>query len=106
MPRLRISLRCLMVAVLVAGIAFWAIRLTRLSSRYREQAAHHSNELMYVWNICCFDDLKTEASRRRHAEHLAFSRRREADHVALKAKYDRASRYPWLSLVPDPPMPE
>jgi len=27
-------------------------------------------------------------------------------HEALKAKYERAARYPWLSVAPDPPAPK
>jgi hypothetical protein len=27
-------------------------------------------------------------------------------HRALKAKYERAVRYPWLPVEPDPPEPE
>ena len=32
--------------------------------------------------------------------------RRIAYHQAMKQKYERASRYPWLPVLPDPPEPE
>jgi hypothetical protein len=32
--------------------------------------------------------------------------KRLAWHVHLQGKYERAARYPWLPVVPDPPYPE
>ena len=31
---------------------------------------------------------------------------RRGRHASLKAKYERAARYPWLSVPPDPPEPK
>ena len=32
--------------------------------------------------------------------------RRAAYHASLKRKYERAARYPWLPVEPDPPPPK
>jgi hypothetical protein len=37
---------------------------------------------------------------------LALTSRRLEHDIRLKAKYERAARYPWLPVEPDPPMPE
>jgi hypothetical protein len=37
---------------------------------------------------------------------LASERAGASYHENLKRKYDRAARYPWLSIEPDPPAPE
>lgn len=37
----------------------------------------------------------------------ATTRRKRAEYfAAMRAKYERASRYPWLPIAPDPPVPE
>ena len=33
-------------------------------------------------------------------------RNRADHHAALRRKYERAARYPWMSVEPDPPEPE
>jgi hypothetical protein len=43
---------------------------------------------------------------RRLSEVAARSRRLADHHAALKRKYERAARYPWLTIEPDPPEPE
>lgn len=37
---------------------------------------------------------------------IAAHYRRSDYYAALQAKYERAARYPWLPVEPDPPMPE
>jgi hypothetical protein len=48
-------------------------------------------------------DSGTAAASAREAAHYGRLRQRCA---SLKAKYDRAARYPWLPVAPDPPAPE
>lgn len=48
---------------------------------------------------------ENEAELRIHEDAQLFTRK--AEHFAnLKQKYERAARYPWLPVAPDPPEPE
>ena len=50
---------------------------------------------------------RTEAAvRRLGREPSAVPRQRAIYHAALRRKYERAARYPWLPVPPDPPEPK
>jgi hypothetical protein len=101
-------LRTLLIAVAVAALGMGKIvGLARRRESYLRQAAHHRKlsgeallnallvDLRYHW-------VPSEPER---AEMAAYERRGDF-HAALQAKYERAARYPWLLVEPDPPRPE
>jgi hypothetical protein len=92
LPRVRFTVRRLMASVAIVAFILWAERLLRLPREYRDRAGYYSQ--------CEFD-----ASGR-----LAPGNPRDravVDHYhSLHEKYERAARYPWLPIAPDPPEPE
>jgi hypothetical protein len=89
LPRFR--LRTLMVAVAVAAVV---LGLGARSLAFRQRAE------------CCrtrFEPVCGEYRPETPAE-IAEDRRRTY-HAHLWAKYERAARYPWLPVWPDPPEP-
>ncbi len=90
LPRPRFTVRRLMLVVAVAGLAIgggmWVHNLSRLSGYYAARARKHRTiELA----------MRTTAWFKSRADH----------HKSVALKYDQASRYPWLSVEPDPPEP-
>jgi hypothetical protein len=87
MTRPRLTIRRLMVAVAIAGvlIAGW-VEVGRRCVRSLAIADHHS------WGA---------------DSAIGFiSRGKIAWHGEMQAKYERAARYPWLPVSPDPPEPK
>lgn len=122
MPRFRI--RTLMIAVAVVAVltacAAGAWRLNRLSRYYRSQAAilSHAEKRATEGLKDQEEELASIAKRdplaraklkdfEDVARHCAGQYAALAEHAAaLKLKYERAARYPWLPVEPDPPEPE
>lgn len=123
MPRFRI--RTLMIAVgvvaLMAAGGIESRRLYRLSSYYRSQAATAKRAQMYRTSECVRWEMRVKERQawvdRSHGEvgPDSFVRRaiairdkvsRQVDYWKnLKSKYERAARYPWIPVEPDPPEP-
>jgi hypothetical protein len=94
-----------MAAVAIAGVAFEVPTWWRLSAEYRTKADY------CAWAV---GDRRMEAHKLRtrpespHSKEIslqiAYHVARVGDeYEALRKKYDRAARYPWLSVAPDPP---
>src|SRR5262245_15623754 len=104
MPRPRFTVPCLMLAVAVAGVILGMLAERR--ARFRGLADSHT----YYAGIrraasrkhtkMTRDNFAAESARTKKA--LAWSKW----HEIQSAKYDRAARYPWLPIAPDPPEPE
>jgi hypothetical protein len=94
MPLPRFRLRSLMIAVAVAAVVALAGRLLSLSVAYRHRAR------AYWWMAPTLIAMGP-ASRPspRPSAHNLWARQ-------MAAKYERAARYPWLPVPPDPPAPE
>jgi hypothetical protein len=102
--------------IAVAGVAVLigaAMEMNGRSRRFARLAAHHSRGAMEHFSVLMGfgggpppspDDLPPGA--RGPVREL----RREQDlhlyHLALSRKYERAARYPWLPVAPDPPEPK
>ena len=121
MPRFRFTIRWMMVAVATVGVAFGgeAFRRRRafflseaelyggVESEFEESArkgSHYCGE----WRI----GRSSEELREHRAREEVWdaSWRAEAQCYAtyyrsLRLKYERAARYPWLPVAPDPPEP-
>jgi hypothetical protein len=117
LSRVRFTVRRMMVTVasvaLVIGGSIEYSRLKRLSTRYA-----YSAHIFGLQETTCRAD-----GRLSHGEWLDVSRRRfklglgqslkpewcrklTPHYESLRLKYERAARYPWLPVSPDPPMPE
>jgi hypothetical protein len=96
LPRVRFTVRRLMVAVAVAAIVFaaciWmhtrAVRFRRAAQSYREQLTEYMRR----------------PTARRRGHHIP-DRRVVRYYVGMAEKYEYAGRHPWLPVAPDPPEP-
>ncbi len=110
MPRLRFTVRWMMVVVAVVAIGLWvALETMRLLQVSRDRAAE-----AYRWA-----DLAKWTGRQADGRQSAMDAlgiregaavedtslmRRQASWMADKArKYDRAAHHPWLPVAPEPP---
>jgi hypothetical protein len=132
MPRVRFTVRRLIVAIAVIAILLAVgpqirrtIHLSRLSAGFARRAAMH-DEYESIWRederkwrereeddrqLADQSDLRSVADFwREQAERSAVraeKRKALADyHARMKAKYNAAARRPWLDVEPDPPPPE
>ena len=99
MPRFRFTVRRMMVAVAIVAMLLgaWAA-LARRTANLRQVALEHGQkagrlEIETVTSAIS----QGEAARRMEIVHW---------HDAMSAKYERAARYPWLTVAPDPPEPK
>jgi hypothetical protein len=126
--RFRFTVRRMMAVVALVALGAWGWRVTKLQDEYREKAVIHSflaaNTSLSVQNskdqieietrligLLQSQGLDIRIQDRQKAldvarENLARSMRQYARHTRLKAKYERAARYPWLWFEADPPDPE
>ena len=117
-----------MLLIAIAGLAMgggiWGYRMWRLSDEYEVQARRHRTlalvyghpEQVVPGSVAAAmgtsDDLRRQDLKKR-VERLGAESREEAEQYAKKAdyywavvrKYERAARYPWLPVEPDPPEP-
>jgi hypothetical protein len=112
LPRLRFTVRRLLIAVAVVALtisgASWATR------RYREAVVSYENRLIYHRTNAAFLRYSPEAQPftwippipAPSPAEIDRSRRGAEYHEAMVLKYERALRYPWLPIGPDPPEPE
>jgi hypothetical protein len=107
-----------MVAVVLTTVLFG---VTMRSQSFQRRAARHHGDRM-AWLLIVHDAEKrrrethgdsgdvasgakpSEADEER--ENVARLRERAAYHAVMAEKYRHAARYPWLSVDPDPPVPE
>ena len=106
----RLSLRLAMILVAVVALAIAGTR--EATRRYREAVAFHEQKLIHH---------RTNAAMLRFSPdppawlpsplpppspaELDATRRAAEYHEAMALKYERAARYPWLPVEPDPPEP-
>jgi hypothetical protein len=109
-PRVRFTVRRLMIAVAVAAclMAAWVgvARLRRLSSDYRVRTEQHAGIEETLRRIVASDgaNAPVDVSPGPGLPSRRFTAGAVAEHeAALRRKYERASRYPWLPVEPDPP---
>jgi hypothetical protein len=127
-PRVRFTIRLLMIVVAVVSVFLTAARTVYLWRHYQALAAMHaSKEVNYIrevqqaerkqeWvaRVARSDNLQSATVRGSTWDRFATAagaaahdlRRLAADESRLKCKYERAARHPWLPVEPDPPEPQ
>ncbi len=127
-PRVRFTIRLLMITVAVVGVFLTAARLAYFWRHYQALAAMHaSKEINYVRQAQQYErkhdwcarqatiaDLQSESVRGSTWERLAASsgatahdlRQLVAYESRLRSKYERAAAHPWRPVEPDPSGPE
>ena len=96
-PRVRFTVRRIMVAVAIVAICCWTVADMERRSRFRRLAEHHSSKM--------YPDIACNAGGLYIVGEGIVSQDRVSWHRALHDKYERAARRPWLLVNPDPPMP-
>jgi hypothetical protein len=111
--RVRFTVVRMMVMVAVAAglMTAWVghARLRLLSSNYRARAEQHAGIEETLRRIVASDgaDAPVDISPGPGLRSRRFTARAVAEHeAALLRKYERAARYPWLRVEPDPLEPE
>ena len=96
-PRVRFTVRRLMIAVAVVGIILGPYTTCRnRAARFDERCEWHYRRIDELLRGVYYGD---DAAWRRVAARAAW-------HTEMHEKYDLASRRPWLPVAPDPPEPE
>jgi hypothetical protein len=135
LPRMRFTVRSVMFAIAVVAIAIsgvlWGRKMRRLSGEFaraataNKQLESQCREFEGHWRSMLgpFEELARSkpdippgsvAEFQKNQQQMLDIVRKNAvrwaqvadHHAALKRKYERAARYPWLSVDPDPPRPE
>jgi hypothetical protein len=96
-PRIRIWM--LMIVVIVTASSSAAFRLTEQSRRFVDRAEYHREVLS--GSSPALGAARMEIA----VEYHSLDGQRAAWHRAMLQKYDRAARYPWLSVAADAPKP-
>jgi hypothetical protein len=140
LPRVRFSVRMMMIAVAIAALTLGAndVRLRRerylalrsnhdwsargrlrLAESHASVAAQNEREAARMlaaissirdptrvhleYNVRIASNIEAAAATERAAEQKCRTQARY--HDALRIKYERAARYPWILVEPDPPEP-
>jgi hypothetical protein len=101
----RLTVRWLMLVVAVMGSLSYGLRLWSLNRTFRLQAESHvarkaEARVREAWAA------KMAKSGYLSARRVVAEASKAEYHDSLAIKYERAARYPWLPVLPDPPEPE
>jgi hypothetical protein len=105
MPRVRFRVRSMMVVVAIVALSMWAKFQVEARRTYFSQLVRQYDDQRYVASAFAYsgpggaimdERMKADAVRRATAS---------AYYSDLIRKYERAARYPWLPVAPDPPKP-
>ena len=111
--RPRFTVRRLMVAAALAALTSFGCYLWRRSAEYAKKAESHNNMASVCWANSSRVGTGFGGSRPDPSQRLSAEQEEERAALELQARYEeqmsrkyrRASRYPWLSIEPDPPRP-
>jgi hypothetical protein len=98
LPKPRFTLRRLMLAVVIAAVVLAAGAWGLKSVAYQRRAAYHRAQLR-IWPELPYINAQ------QYSEAFEALLRQRGWHEAMADKYERAARYPWLCVEPDPPEP-
>ena len=96
--RPRFSLRVIFIVMTLAAVAVFAERMMKRRAAFLERVRHYTvTEIRDSW-IYPFSAEPQEVFFGRIQAYRAHFR-------LMREKYERAARYPWLPVEPDPPVP-
>ena len=102
LPRVRFTVRRMMIAVAIAGallgLLAYARGLQDRSADYQRLATEHQFQSFLLTGYMVTNGTNNETSRK-------FDSELRSHHDRIRFKYERAARYPWLPVDPDPPEP-
>jgi hypothetical protein len=111
-PRIRFSVWRMMLAVGVLAVVFGVIRLSMVRQRYLEKAANHesfrarilrSNLEIAYWEARWRDQRLGKPAQYPWPAEPPYVPAIAKYHDDMRIKYERAARFPWLPVAPDPP---
>ncbi len=109
LPRVRFTVRRLMVAVAVTGFILGGEAIRRRWLSYRASVENHANEerrMRLLLREGFLHETAGDGTRRRWQIGPGGERERIRErllyHSLMKDRYQRAARYPWLPVAPDP----
>jgi hypothetical protein len=113
-PRVSFTVRRMKGAVALTAVTFAIVHLWSLRHLYLEKAAQHAS--FSALRDRTPDDMafwEARLTAQHEGLHAAYPwpggpplvPTMAKYHDALRRKYERAARYPWLSVAPDPPEP-
>lgn len=109
-PRLRFTVKRMVIAAAVPALILGASGLVVRRATFVGQARDHGAWLRgYRANLAAYDSGRMQYRNATPDFIQGYGdvlRRRIRHHEQLVAKYDRAARYPWVSVAPDPPEPD
>lgn len=114
MPRFRFTMRRMMIAVAIAGIACGGEVMRRRREDFKSRASYHLWQEGHGLGLS-ERLLRAAIESDRDGKVLYSKLRRDSaaklaswglHHSKLRMKYERAARYPWFRVAPDPPEPE
>jgi hypothetical protein len=114
LPRMRFTVRRLMLAVLAAAIAIQGWVLWRRSAGFANMVVNHERKLrnhifnrkmVYVTHVGGEPDFSRELPPVREADR-AYLDLKIKHEEQLVSKYRRAMAFPWISVESDPPEPK
>jgi hypothetical protein len=117
---LRFRIRTLMIAVAIVGAVFALRELRRRSERFtnlaklcskKESFGLNNYELNHRYALGIGWDefpqaMRDKLSRGNFETTASFWLSFARENAARRAKYERAARFPWILVAPDPPDPE
>ena len=121
LPRVRLTVRQMMVAVAVVAVVTGGTVIARRQDVYRVRAVFHAQQEHVAanrWRHWSQEAIRlsgppgdrnqpgSDQERQLAVAMVAYSRNRAAHHARLRVKYERVARYPWLPIDPDPPSPD
>jgi hypothetical protein len=110
-PRIRMTVRRLMVIVAAVALALGTFRLCQLRQRYLEKAANHASFRAYVlnspesiqhWEYRWTDNRQGHPAKYPWPAGPPFVPAMTDFHDEMRLKWERAARMPWLPVEPDP----
>jgi hypothetical protein len=124
LPRVRFTVRGMMIAVASVALFMGGLRLLWVRSVYRKAAIAHAayenlartlqtmvenegeneRELLAAFGMKV--EPESEAVKAKRSADARVNLRAAEYHAALKHKYEKAASRPWAPIAPDPPPPE
>ncbi len=112
--RVLFTVRRIMVATTIVALSFWMFRLGLARQYYLKKAADHAGFRAYVlsssdsityWESRWTWQREGQPARYPWPAGPPFVPAITKYHDDMRLKYERAARYPWLPVAPDPPEP-